>query len=604
MDDFTEADQLINNIKHIAQKYQEVLAYMIEHRPQVSLPSLSSEKMQEIAIKAIDRIFTSPEKFMNINAEYGTKFTELVTNTVARFSGEQFKPIYSPDERDRRFKDSAWRENLYFDFIKQFYLMSSEWMQKHTAELALEPRAQQSMEFYTKQFIDALCPSNFPFYNPEVVRESLSTKWQNIAQGLDNFLEDLRGADGVLNIKTTDKMSFKLGQNIASTKGKIVMQNDLMQLICYEPKKKIHAVPILIVPPWINKYYILDLSKDNSYVKWIVDQGFQVFLISWVNPDAALAHKNFEDYAKEGIIASTKYICDELKFKKLNAVGYCIGGTLLAITLAYMKAHKINHIASATYITALLDFKQPGEVGMFINEDTISSIEAEMDRKGYFDGRYLANSFSVLRANDLIWSFFVNNYLLGRRPLPFDLLYWNSDPTNLPASMHSFYLRNMYLENKLTKDGITILDRKIDVRSVDVPSFFLGAKDDHIAPWRSVYSSMQLLGGDKVFCLSASGHVAGVVNPPHQKKYSYWSCPGESNEDLAISGDPRIQHEGNKHQITPDEWMSLARETIGSWWEEWAKWLRQHSGEMVDEKHYQGLKEIEPAPGGYVKVVL
>lgn len=584
MSDFTDADQLINNIKQIGEKYQEALLHMMQYKTSVAMPTLSPEKLQEIATKALERMVTSPEQFININAEYGEKFTALVTNTVARFSGEHLEPLYNPDARDRRFKDPAWKENLYFDFIKQFYLMSSEWVQKHTRSLGLESRAQQSMEFYTKQFIDALCPSNFPFYNPEVVKASLSTKWQNIVQGMDNFLEDLRNADGVLTINTTDKMMFKLGENIAATRGKIVMQNDLMQLICYEPKKKVHAVPILVVPPWINKYYILDLSQDNSYIKWLVDQGFQVFLVSWVNPDSSLAHKSFEDYAKEGILETSKYICVELGFKKLNAIGYCIGGTLLAVTASYMKSKKISYINSATYLTTLLDFKEPGEVGMFINEDTIGIIEEEMVRKGYFDGRYLANSFSVLRANDLIWSFFINNYLLGKRPLPFDLLYWNSDPTNLPSTMHSFYLRNMYIENKLVTGGLEILGVKIDLGKVDLPAFFLAAKDDHIAPWRSVYSSMHLLGGDKVFCLSASGHVAGVVNPPKQLKYSYWAGHEESGE--------------------PDKWLAHSKETMGSWWEGWLEWQKKYSGGMIDEKCYGALKGLERGPGSYVKKVI
>ncbi len=580
MADFTEADQLINNIKHIGEKYQEVLFYMMRHKPCASLSPMSPEKLQEIATKALDRLMTSPEQFMSLNAEYSQKFTSLVTNTVARFSGERLEPLYNPDSRDRRFKDATWRENLYFDFIKQFYLMSSEWAQKQTQNLHLEPLMQQSVEFYTKQFIDALCPSNFPFYNPEVVKEALSTKWQNIAQGMDNFLEDLKSTDGILSIKTTDKATFKLGKNIAATAGKVVMQNELMQLICYEPKNKVHAVPILITPPWINKYYILDLSPDNSLVKWLVENNFQVFLISWVNPDAKLSHKDFEDYAEEGILAASEYICEDLGYKKLNAIGYCIGGTLLATTLAYMKAKKIDYVASATYLAALLDFKEPGEVGMFINEDTIDAIEQEMERKGYFDGRYLANSFSLLRANDLIWSFVINNYLLGRRPLPFDLLYWNSDPTHLPAKMHSFYLRNMYLENRLATSYITMLDTTIDLRKIDTPSFFLAAKDDHIAPWRSCYSGMQLMGGDKIFCLSASGHVAGIVNPPHQKKYSYWSSTNISE--------------------AADTWLAESKESMGSWWNHWLEWQNKHSGGLVEEKEYNKIESIESAPGSYV----
>lgn len=579
---------LIKNITHIADKYRDILLYIMEHKVNTPFTKvLEIEDIQKITTKAIDKIASHPEKFLNTNIEYAAKFTALITNTITRSTGEETISMYHPDNKDRRFKDPAWRENIYFDFIKQFYLMSSEWMQKQTSQLELEPQMQRSVDFYTKQFIDAFCPSNFPLYNPEVVKESLSSRWQNIAQGLDNFFEDLTSSNGVLNIKTTDKMAFRLGENIAATPGKIIMQNDLMQLIHYKPKSQAYSIPILIIPPWINKYYILDLSPENSFVKYLIDNNFEVFMISWVNPKSDLSHINFEDYAQKGILDAAQHICHTLKIKKINAIGYCIGGTLLATTLAYLAQndkHDIN-INSSTYLTTLLDFSDPGEVGLFINEDTLSSIEAEMNRIGYFDGRYLANSFSLLRANDLIWSFFVNNYLLGKRPLPMDLLYWNSDPTNLPAKMHSFYLRNMYIENNLTKAGVVkIFDLPIDLSKVNIPAFFMGAKDDHIAPWRSVYSSMKLVNGEKVFCLSASGHVAGVVNPPKQAKYSYWSS--------------------TKIYDTPDEWLSNSTESIGSWWSEWIKWLQKHSGTIIDTHSYENKKAIEHAPGSYVKSTL
>ncbi len=579
----TDGEKIINNLAKIGEKYQEVLLYMMQHNSSSSFQKiLSPERMKVLATQALDRMMSDPEKFINVNLEYAAKFTALLTNTVTRFAGEETVALYSSDKRDRRFKDPAWQENAYFDFIKQFYLMSSEWMQKQTEQLALEPRAQRSIEFYTKQFMDAFCPSNFPFYNPEVVKESLSTKWENIVQGMNNLLQDLSDSDGMFNINTTDKMAFKIGQNIAATKGKVVMQNDLMQLICYKPQDVVHATPILVIPPWINKYYILDLSQENSFVKYLVDQNFQVFLVSWVNPDKSLAHKDFEDYAKEGIVDVCKYICKDLKFKNVNAVGYCIGGTLLATTLSYMESKKIRYIKSATYLTTLLDFGDPGEIGLFIDEDLVETIESEIREVGYLDGRYLANSFSILRANDLIWSFVVNNYLLGRRPLPFDLLYWNSDPSNLPAAMYSFYLRNMYLQNNLTKPGhVEILSAKIDLSKVNIPSFFVGAKDDHIAPWRSAYTSMQLFSGEKKFCLSNSGHVAGVVNPPKQGKYSYWT-----SEDAPASC---------------DEWLASSRESMGSWWPYWLEWQKGYSGELIKESGYQSLKMLELAPGSYVK---
>ena len=583
MNDFTDGDKLIGNITHIAEKYQEILTQMLHQKTKNPLGKIfEAEELQAIATKAIDKMTAHPEKFISTNMEYVTKFTALLANTITRSTGEDTVSLYSPCTGDKRFKDPAWRENVYFDFIKQFYLMSSEWAQKQTSQLELEPRLQRNMEFYTKQFIDALCPTNFPFYNPEVLKESLSTRWENIAQGLDNLLEDLKASNGLLNIQTTDKMAFKLGVNIACTEGKVVMQTDMAQLIHYKPKKQVHAVPILIIPPWINKYYILDLGKENSLVKYLVDNNFQVFLLSWVNPGPALSYKNFEDYASEGIIAATKYIKTHCKTDKINAFGYCIGGTLLATALSYLKSKKQNYINSATYVTTLLDFTDPGEVGLFINEDTIAGIEEEMRRVGYFDGRYLAHSFSLLRANDLIWSFFVNNYLLGRRPLPFDLLYWNADSTNLPSKMHSFYLRNMYLENNLTKpDAITFLGEKVDLSKISTPGFFLGAKDDHIAPWRSVFNGMKLLGDNQTFCLSASGHVAGVVNPPKNKKYSYWHL--ESDADNA------------------DTWLSQSAEVMGSWWPYWLKWIAPYNGDLIEESFYKDANALEDAPGSYVR---
>ncbi len=582
MNEFNDADKIINNLKQIGEKYQEVMLRIMQdnNMPTQFINALNQQKMQSIMTEASNKIIEHPEQFIQHNIEYGQRLTTLLNNTMMRFVGEQDLPIYD-NNKDRRFKHPSWHENLYFDFIRQFYLMSTEWIQETTSQMSLEPKMQQVLEFYTRQFTDAFCPSNFPLYNPEVINESLASKWDNISKGLDNFLEDLKNGRGLLDITTTDKMAFKIGQNIASTPGKVIMQNDLMQLIYYEPKKKVHQIPILITPPWINKYYILDLSPENSLVKWLVDNNFQVFLISWINPDKSLAHKSFEDYASDGIIAASEYITKTLAVPQINTIGYCIGGTLLACASSVMKSKKMDYIASSTYLATLLDFSNAGEVGLFINEDTIALIEQEMSDKGFFDGKYLAGGFSLLRANDLIWSFFISNYLLGKRPLPFDLLYWNSDPTNLPEAMHSFYLRNMYLENNLTKScKVTMLQEKIDLSSVNIPCFFLAAKDDHITPWRGVYNSMQLLGGEKEFCLTASGHVAGIINPVNQKKYSFWA--GSIAESHA-------------------KWRASAKESVGSWWPHWLKWQLKYSGDMIEEKSYSKTKAIEAAPGSYVK---
>lgn len=584
MKDFEYTDTIIHNIDDIAKKYQEAMLYIIQGKGIDNfINNINIKKMDLVTKEVTEKILEHPEKFIEHNIEYGKKFASLLNNTMMRFVGENIPPMYSFDNKDKRFKDPSWHENIYFDFIRQSYLMSTEWVLESAKKLDLDSKMQKMLAFYAKQFTDALCPANFPLCNPEVIKESISSKWENISIGFDNFLADLKNTDGFFNINTTDKLSFKIGENIASTKGKIVFKNDLMELICYEPKEKIYQVPILIVPPWINKYYILDLSNTNSFVKWLVDNNFQVFLISWVNPGKSLSEKNFEDYGNEGILEALKYIKSYSDCDNINALGYCIGGTLLACVQSLLKSRNDDSISSATYITTLLDFENSGEVGLFINEETIRIIEDEIKNKGYFDGRYIANSFSLLRANDLIWSFFVNNYLLGRMPLPFDLLYWNSDPTNLPSKMYSFYLRNMYLENNLVKsDIVDFLGHKINLSKITTPSFFLGAKDDHIAPWQSVFAGMNIFSGEKEFCLSASGHVAGVVNPVSQNKYSYWV---------------------NQNNIkSSDEWISKAENISGSWWSYWLSWQKKYSGMLVEEKYYHKIKAIEKAPGQYVKV--
>ena len=414
-----------------------------------------------------------------------------------------------------------------------------------------------------------------------MIRESLESSLENIAKGMENFLKDIKKSGSLFKISTTDKSYFKIGKDLASTKGKVIYQNDLVQLICYEPKEKVYSTPVFIIPPWINRYYILDLSEKNSLVKWLVDSNFQVFLVSWVNPKTKLAGKDFESYLEEGVLDPYNHI-RKLGYKKINAVGYCIGGTLLAVALSYLKEKKKNCIKSASFFTTLIDFANPGEIGALINKSSISAIEKEVKRKGYLDGNYLSNSFSLIRANDLIWSFFINNYLLGKTPDAFDILYWNSDSTNLPAKMYIYYLRNMYIENKLIEPGVlNMLGVDINISKIDVPSFSLAAKGDHIALWKSVYDGYKLLGGDKTFCLTDAGHVAGVVNPAGNKKYSYKI----GTDILDNSGD----------------WLKNASKHKGSWWNVWKKWLVNHSGNLERSINYKKIESIEPAPGSYVK---
>lgn len=575
------SDEVINNAKKISEKYQEIIMHLMQGKSNMLPPSLFDiDKNRDILTNVCEQFSKSPEKFWQINTEYTEKFQGLVNNSVAKFVGSKAEPIFSPLGKDKRFKDAVWQDNSYFDFIKQFYLMSSEWLQKNVQQYDLTLELKQHLEFTTKQFIDAFSPSNFALCNPLVLRETLESSGQNLVKGLENFLEDLKNSGDILNICTTDKSAFKMGRNIAASPGKVVLQNQLMQLICYEPKDQTQAIPLLIIPPCINKYYILDLSAHNSMVSFLVENNFQVFMVSWVNPDASLADKNFEDYIQQGILEPCEYIM-KLGYKKVNCLGYCIGGTFLATAIAYLKAKNLDYINSATFLTTLLDFQHPGEVGIFINEASIVAIEQEMEAKGYFDGRYLSNSFNLLRANDLVWSFFVNNYLLGKTPLPFDLLYWNADPTNLPSKMHSYFLRNMYLNNLLKEPGkLSILGASIDLSKIDCNSFFLAASDDHIAPWRSVYDGVKLLNGKKTFCLTNSGHVAGVVNPPISSKYNY-----KTNNDLSLNS---------------ESWFIESSENQGSWWPCWLDWLKANSEKITKSIDYKKLPYIELAPGSYV----
>ena len=385
-------------------------------------------------------------------------------------------------------------------------------------------------------------------------------------------------------MKTTVPMkAFEVGKNIATSEGKVVFQNDLMQLIWYKPKRAKYEVPILICPPWINKYYILDLSEHNSFVKWLIDNGMQVFMISWINPDKSLANKNFEDYLQDGIIAAVNYISKY--YTKINTIGYCLGGTLLATSLAYFKAKNNNIIGSATMLTTFLDFKNPGDMGFFLTKDAYKSIENLLDTNGILDGGYMSQIFNILRSKEMIWSYFVNNYLLGKTPTPFDILYWNSDSTNLPSAMHKFYLKNMYIENNLRKSGgINLLGVPIDLSLITNPIFMFATKEDHIVPWQSAFDSAKLFSGMTQFCLGASGHVAGVINPPHKNKYSFWV-----NNAL-------------NDRLQAQDWLDIAQEQSGSWWNYWLEWQKSFSGQLLDCAQYEQIdKFIEYAPGSYVQ---
>ena len=580
--------EMARAMAEIAERSQRLVAGFLERQQHDDGPAnLDPLNIGGAFMEMTAQMMADPAKMVQAQIGLWQDYMKLWQSTTRRMLGEEAEPVIEPEPGDRRFKHADWDESYLFDYVKQSYLLTARWMQStvHDVE-GLDDKTAQKVDFYTRQFADALAPSNFVMTNPEVLRATVESGGENLVKGLENLLDDLERGKGRLAIKMTDSEAFDLGHNIAITPGKVVYQTDLMQLIQYEPStEKVHKRPLLIMPPWINKYYILDLREKNSFVKWAVAEGFTVFVVSWVNPDRELARKSFEDYMIEGPLAALEAIEKATGEKQANVIGYCLSGTLLSVTLAYMKAKGDARIASATFLTALTDFEEPGELGVFVDEEQLAGLERQMAKKGYLEGAHMATTFNMLRANDLIWSFVVNNYLLGKDPFPFDLLYWNSDSTRLPAAMHSYYLRNMYQENLLVKPGgLTFDGVAIDLTTIETPAFMLSAKEDHIAPWASTYAATQLFSGPVKFVLAASGHIAGVVNPPAAGKYSHWT--------------------NTKNPKDPKAWLAGAKEHTGSWWPTWSKWAAKYGGGKVAARvpGDRKLKVIEDAPGSYVAV--
>ena len=549
-------------------------------------PQTVATTVQEFVRQATVNPFDLVRRQSALSSDLALLWQRTATNLLSNTPAE---PVIAPSKQDKRFKSDAWTKYAAFNYVKQSYLLLSRYIESSVGAVkGVDPKLQHKAQFYTRQFVSALAPSNFPMTNPAVLEETVKTRGENLISGLRNLVEDLERGGGKLAPKMADLDAFKFGENIANTPGKIVFQNDLMQLIQYAPATEtVHRRPMLIVPPWINKFYILDLKPQNSFIKWCVDQGHTVFVISWINPGAELAAKNFSDYMLEGPVAAVNAIEKATGEADVNAVGYCIGGTLLASTLAWMAATGDKRIVSATFFTTLLDFSEVGDISVFIDHTQLEQIDKVMKQRGFLEGRSMSEAFNLLRENDLIWFFFVNNYLLGRDPPAFDLLYWNSDATRMPAAMQSYYLQNMYQRNVL-KDpgGITLADVPIDLRRIDVPAYFLSAREDHIAPWPSTYAGTRLVSGPIRFVLGASGHIAGVINPPAAKKYGYWTS--ETLPD------------------TPTAWLEGAKYHEGSWWNDWSAWIADFGDGKVPARQPGGggLPAIEDAPGSYVKVRL
>lgn len=574
--------------RQFAERTQRIIAKFLERQKNGEAYSVADPMdIYGMFADATAKMLSDPAKFAEAQSQLMKSYADLWQATAKRLSGEAVDPVIAPAPGDKRFKDDVWSEDAVFDFIKQSYLLASDWMDKqYGAVEGVDAKTRDKLKFYTRQWIEATSPTNFAATNPKVLKAAADTGGENLLKGLDHLLGDLEKGEGELRITMTDADAFELGQNVATTPGKIVYQNDLMQLIQYTPTTDAVARrPLLIVPPWINKFYILDLQPKNSFIRWAVEQGHTVFVISWVNPDESLADMGFEDYMRLGPLAALDAIEEATGETEVNAIGYCIGGTLTASTLAYMKAKGDERIKSVTFFTTMVDFSEPGELGVFIDDAQLDRLDAHMEKHGYLDGQYMSQVFNMMRGNDLIWSFVINNYLMGREPLAFDLLYWNSDNTRMPKMMHSLYLRKMYLENKLIEaGGITLLDTPIDLSRIDVPVYWLSTKDDHIAPWEATYKATQIYKGPKRFVLSASGHIAGVINPPAAHKYCYWT-------HARTPADPKA-------------FLEKAKQNEGSWWPDWQKWVAKHAGGTVAARAPGDgkLNVLEDAPGSYVRV--
>ena len=541
----------------------------------------------------------NPTVLLEAQFQLWRDYMGLWERTTTRMLGGSAKPIVSPASGDKRFKDKDWEENQVFDFIKQSYLLTANWMQDTVAKVNgdLDDKTAKRIAFYTKQFADAIAPTNFVLTNPEVLRTTLQSNGENLVKGLHNLLDDLERGEGQLAIRQSAD-AFKIGENIATAPGKVVFRNELIELLQFDPTtEQVYEKPLLIFPPWINKFYILDLRPENSFIRWAVGQGYTVFVASWVNPDRELAQKTFEDYMREGIFAALDAVRDATGVEKVNTIGYCIGGTLLSATLAFMAAKGDERVNSATFFAAQADFSEAGDLQVFIDDEQLESMRQQMAASGgVLEGKKMGTTFNMLRANDLIWSFVVSNYLLGKEPAPFDLLYWNSDTTRMPEATHLFYLREFYKNNALSQGKMSFDNVKLDLSKVKVPIYLQSAKEDHIAPFRSVYKSTRLFGGPVRFIIAGSGHIAGVINPPSAKKYQYWT-----NDAAGAGTDGKIK---GPYPATVEEWQAGTVEHPGSWWGDWDQWLSKLSGKKVPaRKPGDGkLKVLGDAPGTYVKV--
>ncbi|QLF70316.1 class I poly(R)-hydroxyalkanoic acid synthase [Peteryoungia desertarenae] len=545
-----------------------------------------SEPMTEL-VKTMSKVaeywMADPKRTLEAQTHLLSAVFAVWSRSMTRFSSTD-QAVADPLPKDKRFADEDWQRNPFFDFLRQTYLVLSEWAEKLVTDAeGLDDHTRHKAAFYMRQITAALSPANFVATNPQLYRETVASSGANLVKGMKMLAEDIAAGRGELRMRQTDTSKFVVGQNMAITPGKVIAQSDVCEVLQYEATTEtVLKRPLLICPPWINKFYILDLNPQKSFIKWCVDQGHTVFVISWVNPDERHAHKDWESYIREGVDFALDAIEKATGETEVNSVGYCVGGTLLAATLALHAQEKNSRIASSTLFTTQVDFTYAGDLKVFVDEDQLQGLEDRMQQTGYLDGSKMASAFNMLRASELIWPYFVNNYLKGQDPMPFDLLYWNSDSTRMAAANHSFYLRNCYLNNTLSQGKMQLAGKTLLLKDVKIPIYNLATREDHIAPAKSVFIGSQCFGGPVEYVLSGSGHIAGVVNPPDKQKYQYWT-----------NGAPKGDYES---------WVESAKETPGSWWPHWQRWIENLNSERVPARKPGGdaLNAISDAPGSYV----
>ena len=575
--DFDELKKNLEKVDVLTKRLVFIIASKSK-KQQITQPN--QDLYYKAAAKYFSEILSNPTKLIENQVKYYKSSLETWSDVQRYFLKQENN---NSQKNDKRFKSVTWEENPYFKMIKQQYLTSSDIIQETITGIeGLSHPEQKQITFFTKQMLEFFSPTNFLMTNPDALQEAMETKGQSLVNGLENLVGDLEKNDGEFNVSLTDETAFEIGKNIANAEGSVIYENKLYQLIYYKPTQEIsHQIPILIIPPWINKFYILDLKPENSFIKFLLSKGIPVFLMSWVNPDSSHSEIGYDDYLKDGLLDAIEQTRRFYSVDLINSIGYCIGGTLLATGLSYLNARKLEYIKSASFFTTLTDFEDPGDLSIFVSDEYLNTIKDQIDDLGFMDGDFLSQTFSFLRSNDLIYGPAVKSYLMGKKPPPFDLLYWNSDSTNLPGKMALEYLEKFYKNNDFSRGKLEVLGEKVNLEQISQPIIAIGTFNDHIAPWKSSFNGLSKTSGEKVFILAGSGHIAGIINPEHSNKYGYWM--------------------NNENYSTPEKWFNSSINKNGSWWNEWYEWKKQFLAEKIISTKMIGITEIEPAPGRYVK---